>query len=128
MEADVLVPFIVFGFFAAVILVPVLAKERTKRSAHQLISQAVERGQQLDPQLISQLAEGIDQSSPRKSLGKGVILLALAGAFVGVAFMNGLHDGDGRSGMLAAALIIGSIGAAYAVLAVIDYLTKKSAA
>jgi hypothetical protein len=34
MDADIFVPFVFFAFLGAVILVPVLAKERTKRSAH----------------------------------------------------------------------------------------------
>lgn len=127
MEPEIFVPFIFFGFLAAVILVPIIVKERTRRSAHQLISQAMERGQQLEPGLINDLAQSLDQPNARKSLGKGVILLALAGAFVGVSFMHGVDDSDGHNGMLAAALIVGSLGAAYAVLAVIDYMTKKPA-
>lgn len=127
MDAEIFVPFIFFGFLASVILGPIIVRERTKRSAHRLISQAVDRGQQLDPNLINEIAQGVDQPSGRKSLGKAVILLALAGAFVGVAYMNGLHDGDGRQGMLAAALIIGAIGAAYGLLALVDYAFKKPA-
>ncbi|MEZ6022210.1 MAG: hypothetical protein R3C16_02075 [Hyphomonadaceae bacterium] len=45
-NSEVLGPLIFFGFLAAIILVPVIVKERTKRSAHDLISQAMARGQQ----------------------------------------------------------------------------------
>ncbi len=34
MDAEVFVPFVFFGFLAAVILVPIWLKERTKQSAH----------------------------------------------------------------------------------------------
>ena len=80
MDADLFVPFIFFSFLAAIILVPVLAKERTKRSAHDLISSAMARGQQLEPSLVSQLTQNMldEGNRARKSLGSAVILLSLA--------------------------------------------------
>jgi hypothetical protein len=59
MEAEIFVPFVFFGFLAAIILVPTLVKERTKRSAHELISQAMARGQTLEPALVQQLTENM---------------------------------------------------------------------
>lgn len=129
MDADIFVPFVFFGFLAAVILVPVLAKERTKRSAHDLISQAMARGQPLDPTLIAKLSETMIQEGDRarKSLGNAVVLLALAGGFVAAAFvMDGLDPGgDAHNGMLIPAVILGSIGTAYMLLAIVDYMSKK---
>lgn len=129
MDSEVLVPFIFFGFLAAVILVPALAREHTKRSAHQLISHAIDRGQQLDASLINQLSESMlqDADRPRKTLGKGVILLSLAAGFVGAAYVAGGFDADARHGMLIPAIIFGAIGVAFTLLAAIDYMTKKPA-
>src|SRR5262245_65620072 len=93
MEADIFVPFTFFAFLAAIILVPILAKERTKRSAHDLISQAMARGQTLEPALIAKLSENMitEGDRARTSLGNGVILLALAAGFVGSgAVIDGL--------------------------------------
>lgn len=129
MSPDVFVPFVFFSFLAAIILVPVLAKERTKRSAHDLISQAMSRGQQLEPSLVSQLTQNMldEGNRARKSLGSGVILLALAGGFLAAGFViEGYeHDGDVMRGMAVPAVILGTVGIAFLLLAIIDYATRK---
>lgn len=129
MSPDVFVPFIFFSFLAAVILVPVLVKERTKRSAHELISQAMQRGQPLEPSLVSQLTQNMldEGNRARKSLGNGVILLALAGGFVAAGFLINEYDPDGDviRGMSVPAVLLGSVGLAFLLLAIVDYATKK---
>lgn len=129
MDADIFVPFVFFGFLASVILVPVLAKERTKRSAHELISQAMARGQVLDPALVAQLSQNIldEGNRARKSLGSAVVLLALAGGFVAAGFVVDGFDpgGDAHRGMLIPAVIMGSVGVAFLLLSIIDYASKK---
>lgn len=129
MDAEIFVPFTFFAFLGAVILVPIWLKERTKQSAHQLISQALEKGQQLDPALMRQLTEGQKQQQdrPRRTLGSGVVLLALAMGFVGASFLSGGFDASGYAGngMLTAAVILGALGSAFILLAIVDYATKK---
>jgi hypothetical protein len=129
MEAEIFVPFVFFAFLAAIILVPILAKERTKRSAHDLVSQAMARGQQLDPVLVQQLTQNMldEGNRARKSLGSAVILLALAGGFVAAGYvLNGLdHDGDAMHAMWIPAVILGSVGVAFLLLSIIDYATKR---
>ena len=130
MDADIFVPFVFFGFLGAIILVPQLAKERTKRSAHDLVSQALSRGQNLDPSLVQQLTQNLldEGNRARKSLGNGVILLALAGGFIAAGFvMDGFDPGgDARHGMWIPAVILGSVGSAFLLLAIVDYTTKRS--
>lgn len=132
MGAEILVPLTFFTFLGAVILVPVLAKERTKRSAHDLVSRALERGQPIDPTLVAQLTQTMleEGNRARKSLGNGVILLALAGGFIGAGFLiNSMEGGnDGLYGMGIPAIILGCVGAAYLVLAMVDYAAKKRSA
>ena len=124
---EILIPLAFFGFLAAVILVPVLAKERTKRSAHDLVSQAMARGQQLDPALVTQLSANMleEGNKARASLGKGVILLALAGGMLGAGYVAGGFDTDAQHGMAIPAVILGSVGAAFLLLAIIDFAMKK---
>lgn len=118
-----------FGFLAGVILVPIYLRERTKQSAHQLISQALEKGQTLDPALMRQLTEGARQQAdrPRRTLGSGVVLLALSAGFVAAAFVMDGFDPSGiaHNGMLVPAVILGALGLAFILLASVDYLTKK---
>lgn len=129
MHPEVFVPFVFFSFLAAVILVPILAKERTRRSAHDLISQAMSRGQTLDPALIAKLSEDMlqDGNRARKSLGNGVVLLALAGGFLAAGFViDGYeHDGDVIRGMAVPAVMLGTVGLAFLLLAIVDYATRK---
>jgi hypothetical protein len=129
MESDFLIPFIFFTFLAAVILVPVLAKERTKRSAHSLISLAISRGQELDPATIARMTDEMLENGnrARRSLGNGVVLLGLAGGFIAAGFViSGFdHDGDVIRGMAVPAVLLGSVGVAFLLLAIIDYATKR---
>ncbi len=129
MDADIFVPFVFFGFLAAIILVPIYLRERTKQSAHALISQALEKGQTLDPQILKQLTEGgkPPQDKARRSLGSGIVLLALAGGFVGAAFVMDGFDPSGyaHNGMLVPAVILGALGTAFILLAIVDYATRK---
>lgn len=127
MEADTFVPFLFFGFLTAVIVLPIMAKEATKRSAHQLVSQAIARGQPLDPELLQRLSQETfyDGNRARRSLGNGVILLALAGGFVLAGYVTDGWGWDGHRGMMIPAVIMGAVGAAFLVLAIFDYATKK---
>lgn len=129
MDEGVFAMFVFFGFLGAVIIVPIWLKERTRQSAHQLISQALEKGQTLDPTLMRQLTEGVRQEGDkaRKTLGSGIVLLALAGGFTAAAFvMDGFEPtGAAHNGMLIPAVILGALGGAFVLLAIVDYLTKK---
>ncbi|MDZ4691368.1 DUF6249 domain-containing protein [Terricaulis sp.] len=128
MGADVFVPFVFFGFLGAIILVPIWLKERTKRSAHALISQALEKGQQLDPAILRQLTEGATKppkDRARSTLGSGVVLLALAIGFVIGAFALDDFSGTVEGGMMVPAAILGALGFAFILLAIVDYSAKK---
>lgn len=118
-----------FGFLAAIILVPQLAKERTKRSAHDLVSQALARGQNLDSGLVQQLTQNMleEGNRARRSLGNAIVLLALAGGFVAAGYLlNGIdHDGDAMHAMWIPAVILGSVGVAFLLLSIVDYATKR---
>jgi hypothetical protein len=134
MDAEVFVPFTFFAFLAAIIIGPILVKERTKRSAHQLISQAIARGQDLDPATISRMTDEMLDSygggRARRSFGNAVILLALAGGFLGAGYVlsNLDHDGDVLFGMAVPAIILGSVGAAFLLLSIVDFAAKRRSA
>ncbi|MEQ1817970.1 MAG: hypothetical protein ABL871_05110 [Terricaulis sp.] len=129
MDEGIFVVFTFFGFLAAIILVPTLARERTKRSAHDLVSQAMARGQQVDPGLVQQLTQNLldEGNRARKTLGNAVVLLALAGGFVAAGYViNGFDEGgDGQHAMWIPAVILGSVGTAFLLLSIVDYATKR---
>lgn len=129
MDADFLLPFIFFGFLAAIILVPIYLRERTRQSAHHLIAQALEKGQQLDPALMRSLTDGQKkpQDKARSSLGAGVVLLALAGGFAAAGYFVGDISGaeEAFNGMMVPAVILGALGIAFILLSIVDYATKK---
>lgn len=131
MDAEVFVPFVFFGFLAAVILVPIMAKERTKRSAHDLIARAIDRGQPLDAELVSQMSTQFLQETDRarRSLGSAVVLIALAAGLLGAGYVIEGYGADGEAlrAMAIPAVIVGTVGVAFLLLAVVDYLTKKRA-
>ena len=124
MGADVFVPFVFFGFLGAIIIVPIWLRERTKRSAHNLISQALEKGQPLDPAIMRELTQGTFRQTqvdrPRRTLGSAVLLIALAAAFGGIAYLN-----PDQNWAHIPALILGALGGAFLLLAIVDYMTKK---
>lgn len=130
MGPEILVPFIFFAFLTSIIIVPVMLKERTKRSAHKLIGEAISRGQNLDPALVADLTQNMldEGNRARKSLGNGVILLALAGGITGAAYAADGFGSHWDSGMFAPAIILGSVGLAFLILSIFDYATKRRAA
>jgi hypothetical protein len=121
-----------FGFLGAIILVPQLAKERTKRSAHDLVSQALARGQSLDSSLVQQFTQNMleDGNRARRSLGNAVVLLALSGGFVAAGFVinNIDNDGDAMHAMWIPAVVLGSVGIAFLLLSIVDYVTRNRTA
>jgi hypothetical protein len=134
MDAEIFVPLIFFGFLASVILVPIMAKERTRRSAHQLISQAIARGQELDPATIARMTDEMLENGgggrARRTFGNAVVLLALAAGFVGAGYVlsNLDHDGDVLFAMSVPAIIVGSVGAAFLLLSIVDFAAKRRTA
>ncbi|MDX2276004.1 MAG: hypothetical protein NW206_11200 [Hyphomonadaceae bacterium] len=127
MDVEILIPLSFFAFLGAVIIVPIMMKERTKRSAHDLVGKAIERGQTLDADLVAQLTNSMleEGNRARKSLGNGVILLALTGGFVAASAFAGDLGRGGEHGLLYPAIILGFIGLGFIGLSIFDYATKR---
>ncbi|MCX7358202.1 MAG: DUF6249 domain-containing protein [Alphaproteobacteria bacterium] len=121
MDEGIIFFFVFFGFLAAIILVPIYLRERTRQSAHHLIAQALEKGQTLDPALMKTLTEGQKkpQDKARSSLGVGIVLAALGGGFVAAGLLSGIEP------LMIPASILCALGGAFILLAIVDYATKK---
>lgn len=126
----ILVPIAFFVFLGAVIVVPIWLRERTKQSAYKLISEALAQGKELDPVLIERLTQAParkPQDNARRTLGSGVVLVALAAGFTAASYFSGDLDpsGGAAGGMTTAAIILGVLGIAFLILAAVDYAAKK---
>jgi len=130
---DDLIPIIgilaVFGLPTLLVLGIVRMREQTKQSAHKLLSEALARGEKLDPALLKQLADfkPAEADRPRKTLGSAIVMLALAVGFVGASYFSGEFDPTGYSdsGLVTAAMILGALGLGFLALALVDYANKK---
>ena len=131
-KMEVFIPITFFVFLGAIILVPTWLRERTKQSAHQLISQAIEKGQTLDPTVLERLTETPKRKDDRarNTLGSGVVLIALSMGFAAAAYFSGQFDPSGAAhgGMMIPAVILGSLGLGFLALAIVDYATRSKKA
>ncbi|MES1200297.1 MAG: hypothetical protein ABUS57_02470 [Pseudomonadota bacterium] len=118
-----------FGSIAAIVILPAYFRERTKQSAHRLVAEAIAKGQSVDPALVQKLTENVitkQQSNPRRTLGSAIVMLALAGGFLAAGYSTGGDwIGDGNWGFIPAA-ILGALGAAFLILAIVDYMSQKN--
>jgi hypothetical protein len=131
MEA-ILIPIVailsVFGLPVVAILGWIWMKERTKQSAHKLLSEALARGQNIDPAVLTQLAElrSSPADRPRRTLGSAVVMIALAFGFAAASYFSGdWGPGGFDGGLMIPATILGALGVAFLILALVDYSAKK---
>lgn len=114
----------------ALIVLPIWFKERTKQSAHKLLSEALARGEKIDTDVIAQLSSPPERETkrPRRTLGSAVILLALALAMGASAYFTSESTGGvyAWSGQMTAAAILGALGLAFLILAIVDYNSNRS--
>ena len=119
----------IFVPIAAIFIAPFWFREQTKQSAHRVVSQALERGTPIDPAMMEKLTENIRQvqapppDRARRTLGNGIVMLALAGGFMGASYLGGDFGPD--DDLVKAAVILGALGVAFTLLAIIDYASKK---
>jgi uncharacterized membrane protein len=132
MEAVLIVLFSVLipiAGLVALFVLPTWFKERTKQSAHNLVSQALAKGETLDPKLIERLIDPPErrQDRPRRTLGSAIIMLALAIALVVGSYCAGdFNPVEGEfEGWMFAAGVLGALGLAFLILALVDYSSKS---
>jgi hypothetical protein len=114
----------VAGLVALVVL-PIWVRERTKQSANELLREAIAKGQTIDPEVLKGLADVQEKPKadrPRRTLGSALVLIALSAGFIGANYLSGDFTGGG---MLVPAMILGSLGVAFLILAIVDYSAKK---
>ena len=115
---EILVPISLFAMIAAIVLVPTWFKSREKREMQETVRHAVDKGQDLPPELIEAIAKSSAKppATAAKDLRVGVLLLAFAGGIYATFYMMGQSFDDDVAGVAAFAAIPGFIGLAYVIL------------
>ncbi|WP_336980070.1 DUF6249 domain-containing protein [Brevundimonas nasdae] len=113
--------FAVFGSITAIVFGPQVLKYREKRDMQETIRHAVDKGQQLPPELIDVMTKDVQKSLPSrtKDIRRGVIWLASGigiAAFSVVSELGGTFNGNLDSGLLGISCIPVTIGLAFIVL------------
>jgi hypothetical protein len=112
--AEELIPIVMFLGLTAVFIVFFWLRYRARRDMQETFRAALERGQELTPDVIDRL--GHPKESPQKDLRLGVIWLALAIGLTVCGFAVPDNSGEALRGILAGAAFPFSIGFAYLLL------------
>jgi hypothetical protein len=119
MVGDVLQTFIIFGFFAAIILGSQYFQARKRARVHETIELAIRQGQPAPPELVDLVARQTPRSQPPSDLRWGLIALCAGLGFAIFGQLMGAIDTDARTALTGFAAIPGCIGIAGILLHVL---------
>ena len=119
----ILIVAIVFSAITAIIFGPSYLKSREKREVQQTVRHAIDKGQDLPPELIDAMTRDVASKLPSRTrdLRRGVIWLAVGIGFAAFSYLSNLgwndHDMEGASAaMMGLAAIPVTVGLAFIVL------------
>ncbi len=110
MEVAILVPLIVFASIVLITGIPFYFRHRNRRVIYEAIKTSVEKTGEADPKLIAAIT--VDSIGPNADLRRGILLVCVAAALVGLGLIAGDVEGLPLIGL---ALLPGLIGGAYIV-------------
>lgn len=112
-----------FGTIIAIAFGPTYLKYRERRETQETVRHAIDKGQDLPPELIEAMTRDVASKLPSRNrdLRRGVIWLAVGIGIAAFSFLSNLgwHDNDLQqigNGMLGVAAIPATIGLAFIVL------------
>ena len=114
--------FAVFGTITAIVFGPTFLKYREKRDMQETVRLAVDKGQDLPPELLDVMTKDVPKGLPSRSkdIRKGVLSLASGVGIAGFAFTVGgftsQWGGNGEGALLGIACIPAAIGVAFIIL------------
>ena len=113
----------VFGTITAIAFGPAYLKSREKREMQATVRHAIDKGQQLPPELIEAMTKDVSSKLPSRTrdIRRGIIWLAVGIGFAAFSYLSNLgwndHDMEGASAaMMGLAAIPVTIGLAFIVL------------
>ena len=117
--------FAVFGTITAIIIGPTYLKSRERREMQATVRHAIDKGQDLPPEIIEALSSDVSRKLPSRTrdIRRGIIWLAVGIGIAAFGLINGSGwSGDGDwggnvgNGLLGIAAIPVTIGLAFIVL------------
>ena len=119
----ILIVAIVFSAITAIVFGPSYLKSREKREMQTTVRHAIDKGQELPPELIDAMTRDVASKLPSRTrdLRRGVIWLAVGIGFAAFSYLSNLgwndHDMEGASAaMMGLAAIPVTVGLAFIVL------------
>ena len=119
----ILIVLIIFSAITAIIFGPSYLKSREKREIQETVRHAIDKGQQLPPELIEAMTRDVASKLPSRTrdLRRGVIWLAVGIGIAAFSFLSDLGWDDHElqqigNGLLGVAAIPATIGLAFIVL------------
>lgn len=110
MDEDILIPFIVFGSIAVMVIANFHYGFKKRQSIHDTIKAAIDKTGSVDAKLVDSIVR--DNIGAYGDLRRGIILLSLAFAFAFLGFMIPAGD-EALKPMLGVASFPGFVGLAY---------------
>lgn len=105
------------GMIAAIFIVPRYFKYRERERMQDTIRAAIEKGQQLPPEVLDAMTRDVRPASSRaRDVRVGVIWLAIAAAIAGFGAFIGYYAEEAVPPFLGIACIPGAIGLAFIIL------------
>ncbi len=119
----ILIMLIIFGSITAIVFGPNYLKSRERREIQTTIRHAIDKGQELPPELIDAMTREVASKLPSRTrdLRRGVIWLAVGIGIAAFSYLSNLgwsnHDMEGAAGaMMGLAAIPVTVGLAFIVL------------
>jgi hypothetical protein len=120
----ILIMLIIFGSLTAIVFGPSYLKSREKREMQTTVRHAIDKGQELPPELIDAMTKDVASKLPSRTrdLRRGVIWFAVGVGIAAFGFLSdmGWDNGDDwhrlGDGLLGIAAIPATIGLAFIVL------------
>lgn len=101
----------VFGFIPVTIWIISHFNARKRLTGHETLRLAVEKGQELSPELLDKMSQFMDPV--RADLRRGVLCIAVGLAFAFLGWMIGMEEGEAVRPMLGVAAFPVFLGLAY---------------
>ncbi len=123
MEAEFLIPIAFFAALAAIIILPSYFKSKERQHMHETVRTAIEKGQELPPEVIQAVSQGGKFMSTRtQDFRKAAIWLAIAGALATMGFIVTWYHGfdDDTVVPFAFAVIPAFVGIVYLVFGLLN--------